>query len=325
MEIRRLGDQGLAVSTLGLGTLTWGGDTDDHEAAELLATYLDAGGNTLDVPSDWGSPTFAGRVEAVGRTINDGSHRNQLVIIVHSGNLPEPTGPLNPPPPPSLGPRCSKRNLLASLDNALHDLRTDHVDLWVIHGPRQGVTIAEIQGAAHFALATGRATYVGVAGLDEWDCGTITAGGSAVSGVSALAGAFSLLNAALLTPIISHGEESGLGFVALSPLAQGALVGKYRHSTPPDSRAATGHLSSLVSPYLSERHGRVVEAVYRAARSLDSTPAKVALAWVLDQPGVSTAIVGPRGPRQLDQLLAGPPVILQRELRDVLSEVAITD
>lgn len=322
MEIRRLGNHGLALSALGLGTLTWGGDTDNIEAAELLRSYLEAGGTTLDVPSDWTSPTFSGRVEAVGATIAQVTTRSNLVVVLHSGGLTEPTGPLHTPLPTKYGPRTSRRNLLASLDEALVALRTDHVDLWIIHGPRQGIAVEEMRGAAQFALDTGRAAYVGVAGLEQWDFGDITA--APAGNFAGLAAPFSLLDASARDTLMKPGSPRGLGFLALSPLAQGVLTGKYRHATPPDSRAATSHLSSLVAPYLTEKHARVVEAVSRAATSLDTTPSAVALAWVLAQPAVTSAIIGPRNARQLEQILERPPLVLQRELRDVLSEVAVT-
>ncbi len=322
MEIRRLGNHGLALSALSLGTLTWGGDTDDIEAEELLTTYMAAGGTTLDVPSDWGSRVFEGRVEAVGRALSRSTRRSDVVLVLHSGSLPEPTGPLVHPPSMELGPRTSRRNLLESLNQALRALGTDHVDLWVVHGPTHGISVAEIHGSVQHALDTGKAMYAGIAGLDQWDFGAITA--QRADTFAALAAPFSLLDASPRESLMRHGAQKGMGFLALSPLAQGVLTGKYRHSTPADSRAATGHLSSLVEPYLTQRHARVVEAVARAATSLDTTPAQIALSWVLAQPSVTSAVIGPRNARQLEQLLDAEPLILQRELRDVLSEVAVT-
>lgn len=322
MEIRRLGHHGLALSALSLGTLTWGRDTDDLEAETMLGSFLDAGGTSVDVPSDWESSTYRGRVQAVGRACQ-GVSREDLVFILHSGNLPEPGSNLDRDQMGRLGPRTSRRNLLASLDRSLADLGTSHVDLWVIHGPRQGIDVAEMRQAAKFALDTGRARYAGAAGLDDWDLGALTAAVQVPTTFAALAGPFSLLDAGARLGAMRRGRELGMGYVALAPLAQGVLTGKYRHSTPPDSRAATAHLANLVEPYLTERHERVVEATIRAAEGVGATPSQVALAWVLAQSDVSTAVVGPRNQRQLAAILDEPVITMQRELRNVLTEVAV--
>lgn len=322
MEIRRLGRHGLALSALSLGTLTWGRDTDEIEAAEMLRAFVASGGSTVDVPSDWDSAAYQGRVRAVAEACR-GLPREDLVYVLHSGNFPEPTSPLAADRVGRLGPRTSRRNLLASLDCALTDLETTHVDLWVIHGPRQGISVEELRDAATFAVESGRARYVGTGGLDDWDLGALTATTGTPSSFAALSGPFSLLQAGARTGAMRHGRELGMGYVALAPLAQGVLTGKYRHSTPPDSRAASAHLAALIEPYLTPRHDRVVEATVRASEGLGATAAQIALAWVLAQPEVSTAVVGPRNLRQLSAILDEPVFALQRELRDVLTEVAV--
>jgi len=99
------------------------------------------------------------------------------------------------------------------------------------------------------------------------------------------------------------------------------LTGKYRHSTPADSRAASPHLRHMVEPYLSGFARGVIEAAHRAASGLDRSTADVALAWVRDYPGVSSALVGPRTVRQLDTLLEYTEP-LPDPIRQVLAEVA---
>ena len=124
-----------------------------------------------------------------------------------------------------------------------------------------------------------------------------------------------------LAGLVAELEDRGIGFFAASPLAGGALTGKYRHSTPPDSRAASPHLRHLVEPHFTAAARGVIEATVRAAEGLDRTAADVACAWASGYPGVSSAIIGPRTTRQLD-------AVLEREaplpvpIRQVLNEVA---
>lgn len=110
--------------------------------------------------------------------------------------------------------------------------------------------------------------------------------------------------------------------IAASALAGGVLTGKYRHSTPADSRAASPHLRHMVQPYLTGSSRGVIEAASRAAAGLDRSMGDVALAWVRDHPGVSSALVGPRTVRQLDTLLEHTDP-LPAPIRQVLGEVAL--
>ncbi len=323
MKIRRLGGSGLALSEVTLGTLTWGRDTDEHEAADLLSIYLEHGGRTIDVPSDYMNPDFAGRSQVVGATLKQKIGRDEVAIIGHSGAMTgKDRGPVRGVG--DLGPESSRRNLLRSLDHVLEGLETSFVDVWVIHGPRMGVTHQEIVEAAQTAVRSGRAFYIGFAGFDQWDFGALSAMASAAGlPVAGFAGPLSLLAAGALSDQIPHAVEQNSGYIALAPLAHGALTGKYRHATPPDSRAATAHLGKMLDPYLTPESDRVVEAVLRVAEGLDTPPSRVALAWVLSQRGVATAVTGPRTSRQLETLLEGGVLHLQRELREVLTEIAL--
>ncbi len=328
MQTRRVGNSGLTLSALSLGTLTWGRDTDEHEAKSLLDTYIEAGGRSLDIPSDFRSESFAGRVSLIGNLLNGHFDRADLTLTLHSGSLPEtpsrPSGGLGARPRSTTNLPMSRGNLLQSLDEALRDLGSDFVDLWVVHGPRQGIPHEEIVSSLEIAVRSGKASYVGLAEIDAWDMGAVTtlAKSSGIA-VSAVAGPLSLLEAAALTSLLDRGAEQGLGYVAWAPLARGVLTGKYRHSTPPDSRAASAHLGGFVKPLLGAEQSRIVEAICRAADGLGVPPARLALSWSLDQRQVSTVVVGPRTARQLESLLEGEQIRLQRELRDVLAEIAM--
>ena len=131
---------------------------------------------------------------------------------------------------------------------------------------------------------------------------------------------FSLANASA-AQTIAELLGRGVGVIAASALAGGALTGKYRHTTPADSRAASPHLRHMVEPYLEGHPRTVIEAAARAAAGLERSTGDVALAWVRDFPGVSSALVGPRTLRQLDTLLDYSEP-LPAPIRQVLTEVA---
>lgn len=320
MQLRRLGHSGLALSELTLGTLTWARDTDEHDATSLLEAFLDAGGTTIDVPSDFHTPSFDGRVSLVGHLTR--AHRS-LSVIGHS-NLDSLEPPALPHTVPPIASPPSRGALLSSLDHLLRGLGRETIDLWLVHGPRRGITHAELAWTLRAAVDTGRATYVGLAHMDPWDVGQIAAMlDSSSAPLRGLSGRFSLLGASDAS-FFPHCAEAGIGYVALAPLAAGVLTGKYRHSTPPDSRAASTHLRHLVDPYFGTDQARVVEAVVRVSEGLGVPPAAVALAWVLTQPTVASAVIGPRGPRQFESLLEGTTMRLARELREALTEVAIS-
>ena len=117
-------------------------------------------------------------------------------------------------------------------------------------------------------------------------------------------------------------EAMGLGVLAWSPLGRGVLTGKYRTGTPADSRAASPHFGNYVGVYLDERCSRIVEAVARAADGLQWSPLEVALAWVRDLPGVTSAIVGARTAAQLRGSLTVEECTLPAEIRRALDDVS---
>jgi aryl-alcohol dehydrogenase-like predicted oxidoreductase len=122
--------------------------------------------------------------------------------------------------------------------------------------------------------------------------------------------------------VLPAAEALGLGVLPWSPLGRGVLTGKYRHGTPADSRGASPHFASFVGSYLTERSGRVVEAVARAAEGLDCSPLEVALSWVRDRPGVTAPIVGARTAAQLRGALTVEAVSLPGQIVAALDDVS---
>jgi aryl-alcohol dehydrogenase-like predicted oxidoreductase len=300
MQERSIGNSGLRVSEIGLGTMTWGRDTDDVDAAEQLRDFLDAGGTLLDTAATYGG----GDAERlVGDLLGGKVARSEVVLCTKSGRS------------------ASRRALLADLDGSLARLGTDHVDLFLVGCPDPSVPLGETVSALRLAVTSGRARYVGLSNHPGW------ASARAASllddvGLTALQVEYSLLQRGVEREVQPAAAALGSGLRAWSPLGRGVLTGKYRRTVPADSRAASPHLAAFVEPYLDARCSAVVEAVATAAEGLGRTPTEVSLAWLLAREEVASAIVGARTPGQLRTSLAAARLALPDEVHDALDDVS---
>jgi aryl-alcohol dehydrogenase-like predicted oxidoreductase len=286
MEERLVGGTGLRVSALGLGTLTWSRDTDEHEAAEQLRDFVDAGGTLLDTAASYADGSAE---ELIGQLLRTTVPRDDVVLCTKAGVRHSAGGRVVD---------ASRGALLSSLDGSLARLGTDHVDLWLVQTPDPRTPLAETVSALELALASGRARYVGLSNHAGWQ----TARAATLLGPGRLAAVeveYSLLQRGVEREVVPAAADLGVGLLAWSPLGRGVLTGKYRRAVPADSRAASAHLAGFVEPYLTREAAPVVEAVVTAAEGLERSPLEVALGWVLGRPQVASAIVGARTAAQL--------------------------
>lgn len=313
METRRVGRSGLTVSRLGLGTIAWGRDTDEHEAREQLELFADAGGTLVDCAPEYGDGQSE---DLLGRLLGHAVAREQLVLSGRAGlrwrgdELVHDTG---------------RGSLLDQLDSTLKRLGTDYLDLWVVHGYSPGVPREETLATLDAAVASGRARYTGVALESGWQLGWTVAHQQRWPGrvaPVAVQAEYSLLRRDVEAEVAPAASDLGLGLVAVSSLGRGVLTGKYRSGVPADSRGASPHLGPFVKPYLGGWAQGIVEAVATAADGLALSPLEVALAWVRDRPGVACALVGARTAAQLRGVLAVESVSLPQEITDALEEVS---
>jgi aryl-alcohol dehydrogenase-like predicted oxidoreductase len=313
MELRQLGRSGVRVSRLGLGTMTWGRDTDEHEAAEQLRFYLDAGGNFIDTAAVYGN----GDAERVlGGFLGVMVPRDQIIIATKAGISFKS------------GERVvdnSRTSLIADLDNSLSHLRTEYVDLWQIHTWDEKTPLEEVLSALDYAVSTGRARHVGISNFAGWQLARAVTLQNPIFGKAPLISTqneYSLLNRKIEREILPASRELGVGVLAWSPLGRGVLTGKYRSGLPSDSRGASPHFSSFIEPYFDERSRKIVEAVMVAADGLGLSPLEVSLAWVRDCPGVTSAIIGARTGAQLRGALSAESVTLPVPVREALDEIS---
>lgn len=228
MEQRHLGRTGLRVSRIGLGTLTWGRDTDEHDAADQLKAFWDAGGTLVDTADVYGG----GEAEyLLGRLAGSLVPREDLVIATKAGNVPDPYRRFN----------GSRGHLLAALDASLERLGTDYVDLWQVHAFDPATPLEETLQAVDLAVSSGRVRYAGVSNFCGWQLAKAATWQLAAPGVrTRLASTqmeYSLLQRGIEREVLPAALDLGIGLLPSSPLGRGVLTGKYRQGTPSDSGA----------------------------------------------------------------------------------------
>ncbi len=313
MQQRSVGATGLKVSRLGLGTMTWGRDTDEHEARDQLIAFAEAGGSLLDTAAGYGNGASE---ELIGTLIGDVVAREDVVLATKAGITSR------------RGNRAydvGRGHLLATLDASLRRLGVDNVDLWQVHIWSDDTPIEETLSALDQAVTSGRAAYVGVSNYAGWQTAQAATWQRAVPGRATLASTqveYSLLNRHVEHEVLPACDALGLGVLPWSPLGRGVLTGKYRGGTPSDSRAASSHFANFVGAYLSDRSSQIVEAVVKAADGLGWTPLEVALVWVRDRPGVTAPIVGARTAVQLRGALGVEELTLPPEIVEALDDVS---
>ena len=314
MEKRRAGGSGLALSRLGLGTMTWGRDTDEIEAADQCRAFLDAGGNFLDTAATYGDGDSE---RVIGGLIGTLFNRDDVIIATKAGiNFADGTRRVD----------ASRHSLIAELDRSLNRLGTDFVDIWQIHNWDEITPLDDTLSALDYAYTTGRARYVGVSNYSGWQlarAATKQQSNSMKAPLTTIQGEYSLLNRNAEFEIIDAAVECGLGFLAWAPLARGVLTGKYCKGIPSDSRGAAPHFAKHIEPYLDSRSAKIVEAVAVAAEGLGFSPLEVALAWVRDAPGVTSSLIGARTGAQLRGVLKSEEISLPEIVRTALDEISL--
>ncbi|MFJ8309304.1 MULTISPECIES: aldo/keto reductase [unclassified Streptomyces] len=313
MEQRHLGRTGLRVSRIGLGTLTWGRDVGEQDAADLLKGFWGAGGTLVDTADVYGG----GDAEyLLGQLMERLVPRRDLVIATKAGSVPDRDHRFD----------GSRGHLLHALDASLERLGTDYVDLWQVHAFDRETPLEETLQALDIAVASGRARYAGISNFSGWQLAKAGTWQLAAPGtrtrIASTQMEYSLLQRGVEREVLPAALDLGIGLLPSSPLGRGVLTGKYRQGTPADSRGASEGLSAFVAPYLDDAASRIVEALSIAADGLAATPLQVALAWVRDRPGVVAPIVGARNAHQLAAALSVEALSLPDEICQALDDVS---
>jgi aryl-alcohol dehydrogenase-like predicted oxidoreductase len=313
MKTKQLGRAGLRVSEICLGTMTFGNQADSSVAREIMDTAV-AGGvtffDTADVYPLGGTEATVGRTEEiVGRWLHDRGCRDDIVLATKCRG--------------SMGHRAndeglSRKHVMAACEASLRRLGTEYIDLYQVHAPDPSTPIEETLRAMDTLVLSGKVRYVGCSNYPAWRL----ADALWTSEVHGLARfdcdqpRYNLLFRMIEDEIVPLCDAHGVGIIAYNPLAGGMLTGRY--GTQREVREGTRFALEGAGELYRKRYWR--DAVFDAVEALQSSVeargkllVHVALAWVLAQPGITSAIVGASKAEQLRQSLAAVDVVLDSE------------
>ena len=296
MSYRRCGRSGLDLPAISLGLWQNFGGTDAFEVGRaMLHRAFDRGVTHFDLANNYGPP-YGSAEENFGRVLASdfAHHRDELIISTKAGwdMWPGPYGDVG----------SSKKYLIASLDQSLKRMGIDYVDIFYSHRVDPKTPLEETMGALAQIHAQGKALYVGISSYEPG----LTRQAAAILAEYKVPllihqPSYSMLNRWIEKELLGTLEELGTGCIAFSPIAQGLLSDRYLKDVPVDARAARGgsFRRDLIKPETIERIRALNEIATKRGQSL----AQMAIAWVLRDPRVTSALIGARTVEQLDNSL----------------------
>jgi aryl-alcohol dehydrogenase-like predicted oxidoreductase len=301
-----LGRSGLRVSPLCLGAMTFGEDlgwgSSVEESQQIIDRYVELGGNFIDTANFY-TRSHSEKIigDHIGRHL---ARRDRMVIATKfSGNLY--------PGDPN-GGGSGRKAVISACENSLRRLQTDYIDLYWLHIWDANTPIEETMAALDDLVRAGKVRYLGVSDTPAWKIveANLIARFRGWSAFVGLQIEYSLLERTVEQDLVPMAGEFGLGMTPWSPLKSGVLSGKYtRHNADQPQ----GDRGALVDPFLTEKAYAVIDELEIIAKAHETTVARVALAWLHAQPGVTSIIVGARRLSQLDDNIRALDVKLTAE------------
>jgi aryl-alcohol dehydrogenase-like predicted oxidoreductase len=293
MEYRRLGQSGLEVSIVCLGTMMFGDRTDAREAKEIVAHAAGAGVNfidTADVYANGASETIT------GEAIRDA--RGRWILATKVGNVMP--GEANARPYTG---GSSRRWILAACDASLRRLGTDYIDIYYLHRDDPGTPLEETVAAIGALIESGKVRYFGVSNFRGWRIAEVMrcCERLRVPAPVVCQPYYNLLNRMPEVEVLAACDHYGIGVASYSPIARGVLTGKYEGGKIPEGSRAARHDPRLMQTEFREESFAIARRLAEHAAASGRTPVQFALAWLWANRIVTSVIAGPR---TLDQWIA---------------------
>jgi aryl-alcohol dehydrogenase-like predicted oxidoreductase len=301
-----LGRSGMRVSPLCLGTMTfgedWGWGSSVADSEWILDRFFERGGNFIDTANAY---TKGHSEKIIGDHVGrHASRRDRVVIATKFFSNMYPGDPN--------GGGAHRKAVLAQCEQSLRRLQTDYIDLYWMHAWDPTTPIEETMRALDDLVRAGKVRYVGFSDTPAWKCAEAQtlAHFRGFAPLIALQIEYSLLERTVEGELIPMARELGLGVTPWSPLKSGVLTGKYRREDHGKHEAGRG---AWATSALGEPTYAILDELERIAKTLDTTVARVAIAWVQSRPGVTSTIIGARTLTQLEDNLAALDVALTAE------------
>ena len=311
IEYRRLGNSGAVVTKFCLGTMTFGSEADEAMSHSLLGDYAAAGGNFIDTADVYSAGASE---EIVGRWLKKNKAQTDQMIVATKARFPMGAGPND------LG--TSRKHLGHALDASLKRLNVERIDLYQMHGWDALTPIEETLRFLNDAVTAGKIAYYGFSNFLGWHIAKASELAKARGWARpvTLQPQYSLLVRGIEVEIVDACRDAGMGLLPWSPLGGGWLSGKYNRDAVPTGATRLGENPNRGMEAYAPRNQQaqtwlILDAVRSLARARGRSMAQVALAWVAQQPAVTSVILGARTRDQLaDNLAAASLELTQEEL-----------
>ncbi|NCF66534.1 MAG: aldo/keto reductase [Chloroflexi bacterium] len=318
MEYRSLGRTGVPVSNLCLGCMNFGWKTEEAESMDIIDYAIDSGINFLDTANVY---TRGASETIVGKALQRNGKRDKIILAtkVH--------GRMDDEDVTAAG--NSRRHIIQQCEASLQRLQTDYIDLYQIHRPSSDTPIDETLRALDDLIRDGKVRYIGTSTFPSWRVmeSLWVAKELGLNRFVSEQPPYHLLDRSIERELIPMAQTYGLAILPWSPLARGFLTGKYKRGepVPGDTRLdgdMSGPFKKRTRQHFSNQAYDLLAVVETLADEKDCTPSQLALAWLLQQPGVTSAIVGPRTMFHLEENLGALLVEIDDDDCRRLDEVA---
>lgn len=318
MKYRVLGSSGTSVSSLCLGTMTFGGEADEATSHDILSRFFEAGGNFIDTADVYSAGVSE---EIIGRWLTANPDKAAQAVIATKGRFPMGQGPND------LG--LSRRHLQVALDASLARLQTECIDLYQMHAWDALTPIDETLRFLDDSVRAGKIRYYGFSNYLGWHLTKAVHRAQALGFTApvTLQPQYNLLVRDIEHEIVPACLDAGMGLLPWSPLGGGWLAGKYKRDEVPTGSTRLGEnpergMEAYGPRNAEARTWAIVDTVLDIAESMNVSAAQVSLSWVKDRPAVTSVILGARNTAQLDDNLGAAELTLSEADTQRLTEIS---